>query len=114
MSYAAEIAALTDITAGQTLAEAGHANRHNQANDALRALATALDGELNVTLPPQAGLTIIETATGTWSGDAPVRTAGVNPIEFRGWSDPADATNGITTPANIRDTDIWTVLPEPV
>lgn len=53
-------------------------------------------------------LTIVETATGVWSADAPVRTAGVNPIRFIGADDPADPTNGINTPANINDFDTWT------
>ena len=113
MSYAAEIAALTDITAGQTLAEAGHADRHNQANDALRALADAVSDGLDFALPPQTALTIVQTAAGTWSGDAPSRAAGVNPIEFRGWTDPADPVNGITTPANINTADVWTQVVAP-
>ena len=56
---------------------------------------------------PLVGLTIIEMSTGVWSGDAPARDPGVNPIVFVGESDPADATNGITTPANINAGDQW-------
>jgi hypothetical protein len=61
---------------------------------------------------PTSALTIVETATGVWSGDAPVRTVGVNPIEFRGWSDPAGGS-GIATPARINAGDIWTVVTAP-
>ena len=53
-------------------------------------------------------LTIVETATGVWSADAPARAAGVNPIRFIGVDDPADPTNGINTPANIGQFDTWT------
>jgi hypothetical protein len=66
----------------------------------------------SVALGTNIGLVLIETTTGNWSGDAPVRTTGVNPIEFRGWSDPA-GSNGINTPANIRNGDIWTVVTAP-
>lgn len=45
----AEIDALTDITGGQTLAEAGHADRHNQANAAIRAIGEFVDQEGPVT-----------------------------------------------------------------
>ncbi|MEX0748787.1 MAG: hypothetical protein WD467_03255 [Candidatus Saccharimonadales bacterium] len=54
------------------------------------------------------GLTIIETAAGVWSADAPARSAGINPIVFVGLSntsDPADPENGIATPANINSGD---------
>ena len=64
--------------------------------------ATAVLTNANLT-----GLTIIETSTGVWSGDAPARDPGVNPIVFVGESDPADATDGITTPANINAGDQW-------
>lgn len=57
-----------------------------------------------------AALTIVEVTTGVWSADAPSRAAGVNPIVFVGVSDPADATNGITTPANINARDRWVEL----
>lgn len=46
MSYAAEIAALVDVTSGQTLAEAGgagHAAVENRQNAALRGISTFLD-----------------------------------------------------------------------
>lgn len=61
-------------------------------------------------LPSTAGLTIVETSVGLWSGDAPARTAGVNPITFVGLTDPADVTNGIATPANINERDRWVQL----
>jgi hypothetical protein len=64
------------------------------------------------TFPATGAITIIETATGVWSGDAPVRAAGVNPIEFRGWSDPAGGS-GIATPARINAGDVWTVVTAP-
>jgi hypothetical protein len=64
------------------------------------------------TFPTTGAITIIETSTGVWSGDAPVRTVGVNPIEFRGWSDPAGGS-GIATPARINAGDIWTVVTAP-
>lgn len=57
--------------------------------------------------------TIIETATGTWTADAPSRTLGHNPIIFVGWSDPSDVTDGITTPANINDADRWIQVAAP-
>lgn len=63
---------------------------------------TALDD-----LDARIGLTIVELSTGNWSGDAPARNAGENPILFVGATDPADATNGITSPANINDGDHW-------
>ena len=47
MSYDSEIAALADVTSGQTLAEAGgvgHAAVENRQNAALRKLAEFLDG----------------------------------------------------------------------
>jgi hypothetical protein len=59
------------------------------------------------------GLTIIEITTGVWSGDAPARTTGNNPIEFRSWTDPAAASGGIATPANIRAGDVWIALTAP-
>jgi hypothetical protein len=107
MSYSAEIAALTDITSGQTLAEAGHAARHNELNDAARALAGRLD-----MLGTAAALTIVELSGGGWSADAPAgRTDGQFPITFvpldpADPSDPGDATVGIDTPANIRSWDL--------
>lgn len=107
MSYDVEIAALTDITAGQTLAEAGHAARHNESNDAARALADRLD-----MLGTAAGLVIVELSGGGWSADAPAgRVDGQFPITFvpadpAAPSDPGDATVGIATPANIRSWDL--------
>ena len=106
MSYDSEIAALADVTSGQTLAEAGgvgHAAVENRQNAALRELAAYLDVRGTAK-----ALRIVETATGVWSADPPARTAGQYPCEFVGWSDPADVTNGVDTPANINDTDIWT------
>lgn len=51
---------------------------------------------------------ISETATGVWTGDAPARTPGEYPVEFFGWSDPADSVNGVATPANIQnEVDSW-------
>ena len=58
-------------------------------------------------LPTESSLTIVETSTGVWTRDAPARTAGQYPIEFRGASDPSDGTNGIDTPANINAFDVW-------
>lgn len=52
-------------------------------------------------------LIIVEITTGNWSGDAPVRGAGDNLIIFVGTSDPADPTNGINTPGNLIDNDLW-------
>ena len=60
-----------------------------------------------VTVDPRVGLTIVETSTGVWNGDAPARTAGAYPITFVADTDPEDATNGIATPANINDGDTW-------
>jgi hypothetical protein len=62
--------------------------------------------------PATGGITIIEITTGVWSANAPSRAVGVNPIEFRGWSDPAGGS-GIATPANINASDIWTREPAP-
>ena len=70
------------------------------------AISDAVDSGTN----DLAGLTIVELSTGVWSGDAPARDPGVNPIEFRSVTDPADATNGITTPANINARDRWVEL----
>jgi hypothetical protein len=53
------------------------------------------------------GLTVVELSTGTWSGDAPARAVGANPIMFLGATDPQDGANGITTPANINNWDRW-------
>ena len=50
---------------------------------------------------------IVETSTGVWPGDAPVRPPGQYPIIFSGASDPADPTHGIATPARITGGDIW-------
>ncbi|MFN2344791.1 MAG: hypothetical protein ABR616_03640 [Dermatophilaceae bacterium] len=61
-------------------------------------------------LPDTAGLTIVELTEGNWSGDAPARAEGVNPIAFVGVSSPADTTNGITTPENINTRDRWIKL----
>ena len=111
-SYDSAVAALTSIGAGQTLAEAGHADRHNQGNAASEALAAYLDALEAAAPTANVGLTLVETALGVWSGDAPPgRTGGANPILFVPLSateptDPADATNGIDTPDNIRDWDI--------
>ena len=69
--------------------------------------------ELDAAFPTYSGLTIVETATGVWSADPPARTVGQYPVEFIGWSDPADVTNGVDTPANINDTDIWTQVSAP-
>jgi hypothetical protein len=71
-----------------------------------------VDDNTGGTFPTTGSLTIVEISTGNWSGDAPVRTAGVHPIEFRGWSDPA-GVNGITTPARINAGDVWTVVTAP-
>ena len=109
-TYDTEIAALADVTAGQTLAEAGgvgHAAVENRQNDALRAVA----GHLDVTGNVSVGLTIVELSVGVWSADAPAgRVDGQFPILFVPYdadspTDPADATNGIATPANIRSWD---------
>jgi len=111
-SYDSAVAALTSIGAGQTLAEAGHADRHNQGNAASEALAAYLDALEAAAPTANVGLTIVETAVGVWSGDAPPgRSNGANPIMFVPFdtdspTDPADATNGIATPANIRDWDL--------
>lgn len=67
-------------------------------------------GSLAPSAPTTTTLTIVETATGVWSADAPARVAGVNPIRFIGADDPADPTNGIDTPANISSFDTWTRL----
>ena len=73
MSFEAEIAALTDIASGQTLAEAGHADRHNQANAALRALAdfvddagpvTSVNGESGVVVLTAADVQAVPQASG--------------------------------------------------
>ena len=53
------------------------------------------------------GIVLVETAIGVWSGDAPVRSGGVNPILFVSRSDPADPTNGIASPGNIAEFDSW-------
>jgi hypothetical protein len=66
-----------------------------------------LNGGAFGTAGPLTSSAIVETSTGVWSGDAPVRTAGQYPVIFSGVSDPADVTNGITTPTNIGADDIW-------
>ena len=48
MTYRDEADALTDITGAQTLAAAGHAARHNEANSAIQALADAADTRVTV------------------------------------------------------------------
>lgn len=65
------------------------------------------------TFPTYGAISIVETAEGVWSADVPARTEGENPCVFVGWSDPADVTNGITTPANINDTDRWVQVSAP-
>ena len=111
-SYDSAVAALTSIGAGQTLAEAGHADRHNQGNAASEALAAYLDALEAKHPAANVGLTIVELEAGGWSGDAPAgRVNGQNPIIFVPFdsyapTDPADATDGIATPANIRDWDM--------
>jgi len=69
--------------------------------------------EIDAAFPTYSALTIVETATGVWSADPPSRTEGQYPVEFVGWSDPADVTNGVDTPANINNTDIWTQVSAP-
>lgn len=120
--------------AGDTLDNPPHDSQHANLNDAVEAIeakvgvngstvVSTLDHLVKAAVDPghthsgssaaladlddRIGLTIIETSLGVWSGDAPARAAGVKPIEFRGASDPADPTNGITTPANINNGDTW-------
>ena len=110
-SYDSAVAALTSIGAGQTLAEAGHADRHNQGNAASEALAAYLDALEAAAPTANVGLVLVETAVGVWSGDAPPgRANGERPVTFVPYdpdspTDPAGA-NGIATPANIRDWDL--------
>lgn len=74
----------------------------------------SVETEIAATAEPlYGGGTIVELTTGVWSYDAPARTAGDYPIVFVGWSDPADVTDGITTPANINDTDRWVQVSAP-
>lgn len=57
------------------------------------------------------GLRIVEVA-GVWYGDVKSRPVGVEPTELIGSSDPADPTDGVATPANLNDGDVWTrILP---
>lgn len=75
----------------------------------MEGLVADVDGKADV--DTRVGLVIVEYAANTWSGDAPAgRTNGEYPITFVPFdpdnpTDPADATNGIDTPANIRDWD---------
>ena len=111
-SYDSAVAALTSIAAGQTLAEAGHADRHNQGNAASEALAAYLDALEAAAPTANVGLVLVETAVGVWSGDAPAgRENGANPVWFVPFdpddpTDPTDETDGIATPANIRSWDV--------
>ena len=73
----------------------------------------SVDTELAAQGGTASGWVIVETATGVWSADPPSRTVGQYPCHFVGWSDPADVTNGVTTPANIVDTDLWTQVSAP-
>lgn len=73
-------------------------------------LATvATTGSYNdlTSVPPRR---IFETALGVWTADAPSGRTDfdVDTIEFVGVTDPSDATNGITTPANMVAGDRWT------
>ena len=116
-SYDSAVAALTSIAAGQTLAEAGHADRHNQGNAASEALAAYLDALEAKRPAANVRLSIVEYAPGTWSGDAPPgRTGAQNPILFTPYDptaviDPADGVNGIATPSNLRDWDLIGPVP---
>jgi len=73
--------------------------------DAMNALGQAIND-------PRVALTIVEFQSGGWSGDAPPgRSNGANPITFIPYdpdnpTDPADNTNGIATPTNIREWDV--------
>ena len=84
MSFEAEIAALTDVTAGQTLAEAGgdgHAAVENNQNAALRAVANFLDTGSPVTsVNGDTGAVTLDAA----DVDAVPETAG---IQYRTWND---------------------------
>lgn len=101
-SYTDEINALADVTSGQTLDEAGgvgHAAVENAQNAAIRAVGGHLDGDYPTV--------IHQLDDRSWSADVPARTDDQPRIELRGWDDPSDATNGVDTPANIDDLDVW-------
>lgn len=63
---------------------------------------------------PDTVMYIDELTEGEWSADPPARSAGDSPkVLFTGLtatSNPKDVTNGVTTPANVLDTD-WLVRP---
>lgn len=102
-SYTTAVNALEDVTSGQTLAEAGgvgHAAVENRQNAALEALAAFLDAGGDV-------YTIHQLDDRSWSADVPSRTTSGQRVELRGWDDPADVTNGVDTPANLTDLDVW-------
>ena len=57
--------------------------------------------------PPPPTTIVHQLADRSWSHEVPARDAESPRYELRGWDDPADATHGIATPANLDDLDVW-------
>ena len=93
-TYDTEIAALADVTAGQTLAEAGgvgHAAVENRQNDAARALAAYLDSLGASTVLSINGETGTVTLTAA-DVDAVPESAGIQYREYDGGAWPVRGT----------------------
>lgn len=95
-TYTAAIAALTDITAGQTLADAGHAARHNEGNEASRELAAFLDVLAAATVTTVNGASGAVTLAAADVGAVP-DTAGIVYREYdpvTGWPERGTVASG--------------------
>ena len=111
----------TDWVTGEEVTATDMSNLGYEVNEALATATSAqstADGKAGVDtlvdLPSTVSLTLVETSTGVWSADVPSRTVGEYPVVFVSWSDPTDATNGVTSPGNILDSDTWVQTDAPV
>ena len=76
-------------------------------------LGTAVDRKVTVVnLKATVATVVHQNDDRSWSADVPSRATDEPRYELRGWDDPADAANGIETPANLTDLDVWLDLNE--